>query len=1146
MTDQRLIDLLLRHEELQEAGQSITLEELCKDCPELVEEVRRRLAKLKDFEPLATPHDGSATFVPGAASARKPPTIPGYEIVGILGEGGMGIVFQARHIALNRLVALKVITAKHASPDDVARFQREVEITARLEHPGVVPVYSLIEDSDGLPCYAMRLIEGESLQEAINRFHAADHSARESGVRRLALRQLLGHFLDVCNTIAYAHSRGVIHRDLKPANVMLGKYGEVVVVDWGLGKAVGRGPADTTQSGSTMRLKVAPQGPETTVPGETIGTPAFMSPEQAQGLDVKQGSDIFSLGATLYYLLTNRAPFTGVNSHEVVKNVQASRFPPPRDVNADVPRALEAICLRAMARQLEERYGTVGALANDIEKWLADEPISAYREPLSQKVLRWGRQRRTLVTSMLVSIFVALIGLAAGVYLWQQAEQEKLGVELERRKAIALADEQSRAALDKLKFTTQANEKLVRAQLDAGDFEGAERFLIAAIDVVKNEPAMAEARSRLTAQRDRVHRIVEFYKHSYDAERTVVEANPHPDQKATLASLTKAMSAMRVHDHEKWWENLPDEGLLPAQRDQLKRDVYREMILFAAIQGQPGLLKPGTAEAKQGYLDCLKTIAMLNRYQPSQSASLLEAYCYFNLGELGKLRPLAVREPTNAADFHFVGMLHIWIAMEPGDSISRIFKAVDVLFNTGLDARTPQATAERYLITAVTMEPTHYWSNYWLGTAYMLGGKHQAAEAVFSACVALRPHYSVGNGMRALVIDQQRNQTTDPVEKKRLAERGLTGLNEAIRGNPGVAWPFALRGIAYNRLQDYERALVDLDKALALEPNAAWILQEKANATFQRGQFAESHLVTQRFLKRLAPNHHLLPGAERHLQKCVEHMALDRKLQEILAGNDAPKPVAKRLEVAELSRQYKRYHATAAKLYAGIFDANPELADDLARLRRYRAACSAVLASCGKTEEPTPPSAAERDKLRTQALAWLRTDLEQISACLKEGGSSNLNLALDNLHRWQTDPDLAGVRDPKSLAALSAEDRKAWQELWKTANQLLVKTRANVTETTISGTLSNKDREQIHELKVQAGNTYFIEMRSTFDTFLKLQDASGKLLAENDDIGPDNLNSRLMHIPKEDATHRIIATSYQQQGRGSYTLTIRTINGKSK
>src|SRR5262249_45634157 len=179
------------------------------------------------------------------------------------------------------------------------RFLREAEITARLQHPGVVPVYGLTRDENGRPCYAMRFIEGESLQEALQRFHAPDANAAP-GSRELGLRQLLGRFVQVCNAVAYAHSRGIVHRDLKPANVMLGKYGETLVVDWGLAKPVGRTDADRA-SGEESLAPASGSDSADTVLGEALGTPAYMSPEQASGAwdELGPAADVFSLGATL-------------------------------------------------------------------------------------------------------------------------------------------------------------------------------------------------------------------------------------------------------------------------------------------------------------------------------------------------------------------------------------------------------------------------------------------------------------------------------------------------------------------------------------------------------------------------------------------------------------------------------------------------------------------------------------------------------------------------------------------------------------------------------------------------------------------------------------------------------------------------------
>ncbi len=221
-------------------------------------------------------------------------------------RGGIGMVFVAMDSELHREVALKQIQTHHADdPTSRARFLLEAEVTGRLEHPGVVPVYGLGTNDQGRPFYAMRFVRGESLKEAIERFHQADaHFDRDPAERTLALRQLLRRFIDVCNAIAYAHSRGVIHRDLKPANILLGPYGETLVVNWGLAKVVGReDPTPHPMAEMTLR-PASHSGSGETMAGSAVGTPAYMSPEQADGRPDRIGpaSDIYGLGATLYCL----------------------------------------------------------------------------------------------------------------------------------------------------------------------------------------------------------------------------------------------------------------------------------------------------------------------------------------------------------------------------------------------------------------------------------------------------------------------------------------------------------------------------------------------------------------------------------------------------------------------------------------------------------------------------------------------------------------------------------------------------------------------------------------------------------------------------------------------------------------------------
>ena len=250
-------------------------------------------------------------------------------------------------------------------------------MTGRLEHPGVVPVYGLGTGAKGRPFYAMRFVRGQSLKEAAECFHQADLDPARPGRAHPALRQLLRRFIDVCNAIAYAHSRGVIHRDLKPANILLGPYGETLVVDWGLAKVVGRDDP-TPQPAAEMTLRPASlSGSSDTQMGTAIGTPAYMSPEQSEGrlAQIGPASDIYSLGSTLYCIATGKPPLDEGNLDDMLSRLRRGEIDPPRQVNPRVPAALEAIILKAMATRAADRYLSAHALALDLDRWLADEPV---------------------------------------------------------------------------------------------------------------------------------------------------------------------------------------------------------------------------------------------------------------------------------------------------------------------------------------------------------------------------------------------------------------------------------------------------------------------------------------------------------------------------------------------------------------------------------------------------------------------------------------------------------------------------------------------------------------------------------------------------------------------------------------------------
>jgi serine/threonine-protein kinase len=349
-------------------------------------------------------------------------------------KGGLGQVSVAIDQELDRPVALKEIQDCHADePHSRARFVQEAEITGKLEHPGIIPVYGLGHDASGRPFYAMRFIQGDSLKEAIAAFHGDGALKRDAGARSLRLRDLLRRFTDVCNAVAYAHARGVLHRDLKPGNIMLGPYGETLVVDWGLAKPLGRSssaeppPSDgPALAEGPIRLSALSGSRAETVAGSLVGTPAYASPEQVAGrLDLLgPHSDVYGLGATLYALLTGRPPVEANEMEEVLRRVQKGAIPPPRSIDPTIPRPLEAVCLKALAMRPEDRYASARELARDIENWLADEAVSAWREPISQRARRWARRHRTAVAAAMVALLVGVVGLGAVATVQAQANRE--------------------------------------------------------------------------------------------------------------------------------------------------------------------------------------------------------------------------------------------------------------------------------------------------------------------------------------------------------------------------------------------------------------------------------------------------------------------------------------------------------------------------------------------------------------------------------------------------------------------------------------------------------------------------------------------------------------------------------------------------
>src|SRR5579883_1162576 len=385
-------------------------------------------------------------------------------------SGGLGEVFKARDTELNREVAVKRIKSRYADdPGSRRRFLTEAELTARLDHPGVVPVFGLVNDARGRPCYAMRFIRGETLKDEIDRYYSQGSEVKSPGSektensgeksaepkadpeftpacanvpRSVAFRHLLARFLATCQAIAYAHSRNIIHRDIKPANIMVGAFGETLVVDWGLAKSLDDGP-DLDRLMKSAAAAGFRHDPETTdlpshmtMAGTAVGTPAYMAPEQAAGEIDKVGprADIYALGATLYVILTGKAPVAGKDTTEVLDRVRRGAYDPAATVNPECPKPLDAIARKAMALRPEDRYASALEVAADVERWLSDEPVSCYQDPFFARLARWARRHPARVAAG-VSLLVAGVLAAGGIALAIREGEKETRLERDKVKA---------------------------------------------------------------------------------------------------------------------------------------------------------------------------------------------------------------------------------------------------------------------------------------------------------------------------------------------------------------------------------------------------------------------------------------------------------------------------------------------------------------------------------------------------------------------------------------------------------------------------------------------------------------------------------------------------------------------------------------
>jgi tetratricopeptide (TPR) repeat protein len=427
--EEQIDRLLSLWQERRRQGQSIEATDLCSDCPALAGEVEKRIEVLRRMEGLTgsdnlrgetvsiIPLAGEATLPPpgGPTSSGDGVVAPGYEILQELGRGGMGVVYKARHLALNRTVALKMILAgEHAGSQEKARFQVEAEAIARLNHPHFVRIFE-VGEADGRPFFALELAEGGSLTRRL-----AGTPQQPLEAARL-VEALSG-------AMAQAHSLGIVHRDLKPGNVLFDDAGAPRITDFGLARDLGGkrpGAADLTGTGAIL------------------GTPSYMAPEQAQGKkDIGPAADVYALGAILYECLTGRPPFLAPTVFDTLLQVVESEPAPPRALQPAVPRDLETICLKCLQKLPARRYADAGALADDLGRFLRNEPIRARPAGALYRLGKFVQRNKGPVAgaaASLVAVLLGIVGVALAVLDARQKHEQTRLARAETRQAKAVS-----------------------------------------------------------------------------------------------------------------------------------------------------------------------------------------------------------------------------------------------------------------------------------------------------------------------------------------------------------------------------------------------------------------------------------------------------------------------------------------------------------------------------------------------------------------------------------------------------------------------------------------------------------------------------------------------------------------------------------
>jgi tetratricopeptide (TPR) repeat protein/tRNA A-37 threonylcarbamoyl transferase component Bud32 len=696
------------------------------------------------------------------------PTVAGYDILEVLGRGGMGVVYKARQVKLNRLVALKMVLAgAHAGTQHLARFATEAEAVARLHHPNIVQIFE-VGEHDGLPFLSLEYIDGVSLAQKITGKPQPPREATEL-VERLA------------RAMAIAHERGVIHRDLKPANIMLTKDGTPKISDFGLAKRL-EDDSSLTRAGTLM------------------GTPSYMSPEQARGdfSEVGPRSDLYSLGAVLYELLTGRPPFAGPTTLETLSQVRNQEPVPPTRLQPKCPRDLETIALKCLQKEPAKRYADCEALADDLRRYLDHVPIKARPVSATERAWRWCRRNPRLAALSALAGVLLLVAVTSLAFMVVRLGREHEAVAQTRK-----------VATERLEQATEA--------VAGGNWRRAQDLLRWS-DPLLTHADLGDVRSKLESLTTQVNVYAEF-RESLDRARFACRFGSRQQKEEGQRFCRQLLT---LYDEIEGRTGRGAAGLPPldAEQQQLfKEDVFEAFL--TAAQVEQDLARGGETAERQATQQALDWLNRADQVLPGTRAlHVHRAPCLTRLGKPDAaqtdLNQAKAIKPTFAVDHFWHGFAHHL----RGDEALR---AKDI--KTAHDFYR-QEIAE--YAACLQLRPDHFWGYFnWANSHAQINERPDLYDALigYTSCIRLRPDFPWSYNNRGTVHHRLGNN-----------DLAVADFSAALERNERYAEAHANRGLANQALGRTEPALLDFSRAIELNPDYAPAYTERIEIYRKRNQ----------------------------------------------------------------------------------------------------------------------------------------------------------------------------------------------------------------------------------------------------------------------------------------------------------------------